>query len=185
MLEAFRAKGSGLERWMRFGKAEGRWQGNGFPRAKIQRNWLASCDLVKRPADTRGTHGGNQVRQVTWTQTWDGLGFRWRNSHLKSWEIGVHGNFLSRGSERIYFSYNPQGRQKGLVGEKFVRHKRDLSEKKINRTWYLTRYGEWEKKIPVLAWIKEGGQCPSRDQILAFFFLGSRQSQLWLHSWII
>lgn len=42
---------------MRFGEAEARLKVSGFPGAKTKRNWLASCDLLKRPAINRNTSG--------------------------------------------------------------------------------------------------------------------------------
>lgn len=59
---------------------------------------------------------GNRVRQATWIQTWDGLGVRQRNSHLKWLGRGGHWTFLSRGNERIYFSSSPWRSWKVLVG---------------------------------------------------------------------
>lgn len=100
------------------------------------------------------------------------------------WNDGNRGpwNFLSWGSERIYFSSSPQGRWKVLVRDKPVRHKRDLFERKINQDLVPNWMWGMKGKTPFRAWIKA---VSSRRSASSFFSLGSRQSQLWLQNWII
>lgn len=98
------------------------WRGRG----KIESEWLSRSQnkeelagilwLTEKTSYKQKHIGGNQVRQVTWSQTRDSLGVRQRNAHLKWWEVGNHWKFLSSGNERIYFSSSPQGRWKGLGG---------------------------------------------------------------------
>lgn len=57
VLQAFRAKRNSLEKWMRFGRTQGRWQRNGFPEANIKRNWLAYYNWWKGQLAPEGHTG--------------------------------------------------------------------------------------------------------------------------------